>query len=85
MASGNAARIHEHLGRQVQHARSVGEKHVAFMVGDVRDALDLRGTAVDVDIYQVLLTKKFPREARVKFLCMAEQGLDAVYLFRVLD
>lgn len=84
MASGNAARIHSYLGRRVHQARSAGERHVAFMVGDVRDALDLRGTAVDVDIHQVLLTKKFPREARARFLCMAEQGLDAVYLFRVL-
>lgn len=84
MASGNAARIHEYLGRRVQHARSAGEKHVAFMVGDVRDALDLKGPAPDVDITQVLLTKKFPREARARFLCMADQGLDAVFLFRVL-
>ena len=84
MASGNAARIHDYLGQRVEAARRAGEKHITFMVGDVRDVLNLRGAAPDVDITQVLLTRKFPQNARVRFLSMTDHGLDAVYLFRVL-
>ena len=86
MAESDTARIHRYLGEQVGLAREAGICLIAFHVGDVRDAVDLREKdAPDTLIKWALETKsKLPREAGVRFLFQTGLGYDAVYVFYVL-
>lgn len=86
MPAGDAARIRQHLLRQVNNARVAGKTETVFRAGDVRDTIGLSYSDAIIDICQVIETKKFQNEAGVELLAKSgpKQGINTDYRFSVV-
>ncbi len=86
MPVGDAAKIRNHLLRQVDNARAAGKSEIVFQAGDIRDALRLSYSDAIIDICQVIETSKFQMESGVELLAKSgpKQGINTVYRFNVV-
>ena len=86
MPRGDAARIRAYAVGLVDDARGAGETGITVRAGDVREALELDYRYALIDIYQVLGTRIFQREAGVELVARRgpSQGLNSVFKFRLV-